>query len=74
MWQNLFLLPQLLLISAVLVLGAIPEDESCQTFAGGSVYPHTSNPERADHKLQFTKAVSKFKCYFFKKFKYGKNV
>ncbi|KAJ8940804.1 hypothetical protein NQ318_007890 [Aromia moschata] len=24
---------------------------------GGSVYPHTANPERADHKLQWTKAV-----------------
>lgn len=41
------------------VLSAIPDGETCQTYAGGNVYPHTSNPERADHKLQFTKAVSK---------------
>ncbi|KAG5877405.1 hypothetical protein JTB14_035643 [Gonioctena quinquepunctata] len=33
------------------------DDESCQTYAGGNVYPHTANPAEADHKLQFTKAV-----------------
>lgn len=39
---------------------ATPETESCYSYAGGSVYPSLSNPEKADHKLQWTKAVSKY--------------
>lgn len=32
------------------------EEESCHSYAGGSVYPHTSS-RMVDHKLQYTKAV-----------------
>jgi hypothetical protein len=34
------------------------QEESCHSFAGGSVYPHGS-PRNVDHKLTWTKAVSK---------------
>lgn len=34
------------------------DDDSCHSYAGGSVYPQGDG--RADHKLQYTKAVSKF--------------
>ena len=34
------------------------EGESCHSFAGGSVYPQGS-PKYIDHKLTWTKAVSK---------------
>lgn len=54
MWPKVFVY---LVLNAVFVLSATPDDESCQTYAGGSVYPHTANPERAEHKLQWTKAV-----------------
>ncbi|XP_022904446.1 peroxiredoxin-4 [Onthophagus taurus] len=33
------------------------KDESCHSYAGGSVYPTGSDPEKAGHKLQYTKAV-----------------
>ncbi|XP_060526443.1 peroxiredoxin-4 [Cylas formicarius] len=47
----------LLLLKAACVLSALPEDESCQKYAGGNVYPHTASSGRAEHNLQFTKAV-----------------
>jgi peroxiredoxin (alkyl hydroperoxide reductase subunit C) len=34
------------------------QEESCHSFAGGSVYPQGS-PKNVDHKLTWTKAVSK---------------
>jgi len=34
------------------------QEESCHSFAGGSVYPQVS-PRNMDHKLTWTKAVSK---------------
>jgi hypothetical protein len=34
------------------------QEESCHSFAGGSVYPQGS-PRNVDHKLTWTKAVSK---------------
>lgn len=37
-----------------------PEDESCHSYAGGSVYPTGVSKEETEHKLQWTKAVSKF--------------
>lgn len=39
------------------------QEETCHSFAGGSVYPQGS-PRNVDHKLTWTKAVSKyFKIY-----------
>lgn len=38
---------------------ATPEDESCHSYADGSVYPTGVSKEETDHKLQWTKAVSK---------------
>ncbi|KRT80962.1 hypothetical protein AMK59_5029 [Oryctes borbonicus] len=32
-------------------------DETCHSYAGGTVYPFGSDPEKTDHKLQYTKAV-----------------
>lgn len=49
----------LLLVSVIQINCAVPDDESCHSYAGGSVYPLGANPEKADHKLQWTKAVSK---------------
>jgi hypothetical protein len=40
------------------IYGAIPDEESCHSFGGGSVYPLGVNPEKAEHKLQWTQAVS----------------
>lgn len=57
MWSTFFIYS---LLNVIFVLSATPDDESCQMYAGGSVYPHTANPERADHKLQWTKAVSQY--------------
>lgn len=34
------------------------EEGSCQSFAGGTVYPQGT--DKSDHKLQWTKAVSKY--------------
>lgn len=42
------------------VLCAAPEEESCHSYAGGSVYPLGSNPQETEHKLQWTKAVSTY--------------
>jgi peroxiredoxin (alkyl hydroperoxide reductase subunit C) len=39
------------------IYGAIPDEESCHSFGGGSVYPLGVNPEKAEHKLQWTQAV-----------------
>lgn len=34
------------------------ENDACQTYGGGNVYPHLqSNPEKTEHKLQWTKAL-----------------
>ena len=35
------------------------QEESCHSFAGGSVYPQGA-PINVDHKLTWTKAVSKW--------------
>lgn len=39
------------------------DDESCQSYAGGSVYPYGTDPEKTDHKIQYIKAVSKLIGY-----------
>lgn len=40
------------------VNSATPDSESCYSYAGGSVYPmESSDPEKTNHKLQWTKAV-----------------
>lgn len=50
----------LVLLSAIHVAHlAIPEDESCHSYADGSVYPTGVSKEETEHKLQWTKAVSK---------------
>lgn len=41
-------------------ISTIACEDYCQTFAGGSVYPHTANSLETKHQLQYTKAVSKF--------------
>lgn len=47
----------LLLVAAAIVGAAKPEDnDSCYSFAGGSVYP--AEQPKGDHQLQYTKAVS----------------
>lgn len=38
----------------------IGKEQSCHSFAGGNVYPYTW-PHGGDHKLQWTKAVSKYR-------------
>ena len=51
-------------VIAILVLqqshvgAASGDDDSCYSYAGGSVYPE--GEVKIDHKLQFTKAVSKY--------------
>jgi len=40
-----------------LVFAATPDDETCHSYAGGTVYPLGANPETSDHKLQWTKAL-----------------
>ncbi|XP_017768948.1 PREDICTED: peroxiredoxin-4 [Nicrophorus vespilloides] len=40
----------------VCFVGALDE-ESCHSYAGGSVYPLGSDPSKTDHKLQWTKAM-----------------
>lgn len=47
------------LIPVLFTSGAFPDEESCHSYAGGSVYPLGSDPEKTNHKLQYTKAVSK---------------
>lgn len=54
-YANLFIL----LINVIFALAAVPDDESCHSYAGGTVYPLGANPETSEHKLQWTKAVSK---------------
>lgn len=44
----------------IVVLSAIPGDESCHSYGDGSVYPLGANPETSEHKLQWTKALSEF--------------
>lgn len=48
-----------LFLNLQLVLSAVPDEESCHSYGGGSVYPLGLNPQQTDHKLQWTKAVSK---------------
>lgn len=47
----------LVLLLAV-VAGKADDNESCYSFAGGSVYP--AGEPKGDHQLQYTKAVSKW--------------
>ncbi|XP_066252923.1 peroxiredoxin-4 [Euwallacea similis] len=47
----------LLILGISMVLGQQLEEESCFKYAGGTVYPHTESLKKAQHKLQFTKAV-----------------
>lgn len=60
---KMFAIPQstvfLLLLSVHLAYLSVPEDESCHSYAGGSVYPTGVSKEETEHKLQWTKAVSK---------------
>lgn len=44
-----------LLINTFLTLAAVPDDETCRSYAGGTVYPLGANP--TEHKLQWTKAL-----------------
>lgn len=39
------------------VLSAKSDEESCFTFAGGSVYPGDQKNHKIEHSLQITKAV-----------------
>lgn len=39
-------------------------EEACYTLGGGSVYPQGSGVKPSDHKLQYTKAVSKYLTFF----------
>lgn len=48
----------LLLLAAATLAQASEDNESCYSFAGGSVYPAGEN--KGDHQLQYTKAVSKW--------------
>lgn len=36
------------------------EGESCYSYAGGTVYPQDKDYVQSDHKLQWTKALSKY--------------
>ncbi|XP_066146638.1 peroxiredoxin-4 [Euwallacea fornicatus] len=47
----------LLVLGISMILGQQLEEESCFKYAGGTVYPHTESLKKAQHKLQFTKAV-----------------
>nr|CAH7744851.1 unnamed protein product [Callosobruchus chinensis] len=46
----------LFLVSVISLVNS-QDGDSCQTYAGGTVYPHMFNPTQTDHKLQYTKAV-----------------
>lgn len=47
-----------LFINILYLISVSADEESCHSYAGGSVYPLGTG---ADHKLQWTQAVSKFK-------------
>lgn len=49
----------LALILLLAASGKADDNESCYSFAGGSVYP--AGDPKGDHQLQYTKAVSKYK-------------
>lgn len=49
----------LLILHIFYVLSSVPEEQFCHSYAGGSVYPLGLSPQQTDHKLQWTKAVSK---------------
>ncbi|CAH0553133.1 unnamed protein product [Brassicogethes aeneus] len=44
-------------LSVILSKVSSQEEESCHSYAGGNVYPLGSNPVKAEHLLQYTKAV-----------------
>jgi len=48
----------LALILLLAATGKADDNESCYSFAGGSVYP--AGDPKGDHQLQYTKAVSKY--------------
>uniref|UniRef100_A0A224XIJ4 thioredoxin-dependent peroxiredoxin n=1 Tax=Panstrongylus lignarius TaxID=156445 RepID=A0A224XIJ4_9HEMI len=54
---NIYILKHLLMIFLLRECNSFTEDEHCHSFAGGSVYPHTSGVKTVDHKLQYTTAV-----------------
>lgn len=58
----MFITFKLLLVTFFIIYtnAAVSEEESCQSYAGGNVYPLGSDPEKTDHKLQWTKAVSEY--------------
>lgn len=47
----------LALVLLLAAAGKADDNESCYSFAGGSVYP--AGEPKGDHQLQYTKAVSK---------------
>lgn len=49
----------LTLVVLLFAAGKADDNESCYSFAGGSVYP--AGEPKGDHQLQYTKAVSKWK-------------
>lgn len=65
MWKKVF---SFVLISFLLnfVNPAVPEGDSCYSYAGGTVYPQEyRDPTKTQHKLQWTKAMSKYyRSYF----------
>lgn len=45
-----------------IVNSGTPEGESCYSYAGGTVYPQDNrDPTKTQHKLQWTKAMSKYR-------------
>lgn len=56
--QNRNVICGLYLVFYVFCANSMSNDEgSCQSYAGGTVYPQGT--DKSDHKLQWTKAVSK---------------
>ncbi|KAL1139719.1 hypothetical protein AAG570_006697 [Ranatra chinensis] len=47
----------LVVVTLVFEITSFTENGNCYSYAGGSVYPHTSGAKSVEHALQFTKAV-----------------
>ncbi|RZC33840.1 peroxiredoxin-2 [Asbolus verrucosus] len=45
-------------VSKLSTVAAASDEEACHSYGGGSVYPLGVNPEKAEHKLQWTQAVT----------------
>lgn len=50
----------ILVLNVNFIITSVFTDETCHSYAGGSVYPLGSDPQQTEHKLQWTKAVSKY--------------